>query len=177
VPAQKIGVPVRLKNTMDEKAPGTIISDKGTSGQFKAIAAKDGIIAVSIKSSRMLLAHGFLRKVFEVFEKYKTPIDMVTTSEVAVSVTIDDAKSLDLIVDELKAFGTIEVDKNQSIICVVGNRLIEKEGVLKQVFDSLASVPVRMVSYGGSNNNISILLGTPNKDKALNLLNEGLFNL
>lgn len=177
VPAQKYGVPVRLKNTMDEKAAGTIISDKGSRGQFKAIAAKDGITAVSIKSSRMLLAHGFLRKVFEVFEKNKTSIDMVTTSEVAVSVTIDDTRYLDAIVDELKNFGTIEVDRNQSIICVVGNMLIEKEGVLKQVFDSLASVPVRMVSYGGSNNNISILLGTPNKDKALNLLNEGLFHL
>lgn len=102
---------------------------------------------------------------------------MVTTSEIAVSVTIDDTRYLDAIVDELKTFGTIEVDKNQSIICVVGNMLIEKEGVLKQVFAALAPVPVRMVSYGGSNNNISILLATPNKDKALNLLNEGLFNL
>jgi aspartate kinase len=177
VPAQKYGVPVRLKNTMDEKAAGTIISDKGSRGQFKAIAAKDGITAVNIKSSRMLLAHGFLRKVFEVFEKYKTSIDMVSTSEVAVSVTIDDAKHLDSIVGELKNFGTIEVDKNQTIICVVGNMLIEKEGVLKQVFDSLANVPIRMVSYGGSNNNISILLNTGSKDKALNLLNEGLFQI
>jgi aspartate kinase len=177
VPAQKYGVPVRLKNTMDEKAPGTIISDKGSRGQFKAIAAKDGITAVNIKSSRMLLAYGFLRKVFEVFEKFKTPIDMVSTSEVAVSVTIDDARNLEAIVTELKSFGTIEVDQNQTIICVVGNRLIEKEGVLKQVFDSLANVPIRMVSYGGSNNNISILLNTSNKEKALNLLNEGLFEI
>ena len=177
VPAQKMGVPVRLKNTMDEKAAGTIISDKGSRGQFKAIAAKDGIIAINIKSSRMLLAHGFLRRVFEVFEKYKTSIDMISTSEVAVSVTIDDDKRLDEIVTELKGFGTIEVDKNQSIICIVGNMLAEKEGVLKEVFQSLADIRIRMVSYGGSHNNISILVETSQKDKALNLLNEGLFGL
>jgi aspartate kinase len=177
VPAQRYGVPVRLKNTMDEKAAGTLISDKGTAGQFKAIAAKDGITAINVKSSRMLLAYGFLRKVFEVFEKYKTSIDMVSTSEVAVSVTIDDAKALAQIEEELKTLGTIEVDKNQTIICIVGNRLAEKDGVLKQVFASLTGVPVRMVSFGGSNNNISILLETSNKDKALNLLNEGLFGI
>jgi len=177
VPAQRYGVPVRLKNTMDEKAPGTLISNKGTSGQFKAIAAKDDITAINVKSSRMLLAYGFLRKVFEVFEKYKTPIDMVSTSEVAVSVTIDDARSLEQIGEELKNLGTIEIDRNQTIICIVGNQLAEKEGVLKQVFSSLASIPVRMVSFGGSNNNISILLDTANKDKALNLLNEGLFGI
>lgn len=177
VPAQKMGVPVRLKNTMDEKAAGTIISDKGSRGQFKAIAAKDGIIAINIKSSRMLLAHGFLRRVFEVFEKYKTSIDMISTSEVAVSVTIDDDKHLNEIVAELKSFGTIEVDKNQSIICIVGNMLAEKEGVLTEVFHSLATVSIRMVSYGGSYNNISILVKTSQKEKALNLLNEGLFGL
>ena len=177
VPAQRYGVPVRLKNTMDEKAAGTLISDKGTAGQFKAIAAKDGITAINVKSSRMLLAYGFLRKVFEVFEKYKTSIDMVSTSEVAVSVTIDDARALPEIEEELKGLGNIEVDKNQTIICIVGNGLAEKEGVLKQVFASLGPIPVRMVSFGGSNNNISILLETSNKDKALNLLNEGLFGL
>ncbi|NOT74694.1 MAG: aspartate kinase [Cyclobacteriaceae bacterium] len=177
VPAQKYGVPVRLKNTMDEKAFGTLISNKGTSGQFKAIAAKDGIIAINIKSSRMLLAFGFLRRVFEVFEKYKTSIDMISTSEVAVSVTIDDASHLSEITGELENFGIIEVDKNQSIICVVGNRLAEKEGVLKEVFQSLADVPVRMVSYGGSHNNISILVDTAQKEKSLRLLNQGLFNL
>ena len=177
VPAQRYGVPVRLKNTMDEKAAGTLISDKGSSGQFKAIAAKDDITAINVKSSRMLLAYGFLRRVFEVFEKYKTPIDMVSTSEVAVSVTVDDPKALAEIEEELKSLGTIEVDRNQTIICIVGNKLAEKEGVLKQVFDSLASIPVRMVSFGGSNNNISILLDTANKDKALNLLNEGLFGI
>ncbi len=177
VPAQKYGVPVRLKNTMDEKAFGTLISDKGTSGQFKAIAAKDGIIAINIKSSRMLLAFGFLRRVFEIFEKYKTPIDMISTSEVAVSVTIDDASHLDEITLELQAFGSIEVDKNQTIICVVGNKLAEKEAVLRDVFQSLAEIRVRMVSYGGSHNNISILVDTSQKEKALNLLNQGLFHL
>ncbi|MBY0435953.1 MAG: aspartate kinase [Cyclobacteriaceae bacterium] len=177
VPAQKYGVPVRLKNTMDEKAFGTLISDKGTSGQFKAIAAKDGIIAINIKSSRMLLAYGFLRKVFEVFEKHRTPIDMISTSEVAVSVTIDDASHLDDIKRELENFGTIEVDRNQSIICIVGNKLAEKKGVLSDVFQTLAEVPVRMVSYGGSHNNISILVDTAHKEKSLKLLNQGLFNL
>jgi aspartate kinase len=177
VPAQKYHVPVRLKNTMDEKAAGTIISDKGSRAQIKAIAAKDGITAIKIKSSRMLLAYGFLRRVFEVFERFKTPIDMISTSEVAVSVTIDDNKQLSKILDELKTFGTIEVDDNQSIICIVGNMLSEKEGVLKEVFQSLANVPIRMVSYGGSPNNISILVSTSQKENALNLLNEGLFKL
>jgi aspartate kinase len=177
VPAQKYGVPVRLKNTMDEKAPGTLISNKGTSGQFKAIAAKDGIIAINIRSSRMLLAFGFLRRVFEVFEKFKTPIDMISTSEVAVSLTIDDSTHLSEIMKELQGFGTIEVDKNQSIICVVGNKLAEKKGVLHDVFQSLSSVNIRMVSYGGSHNNISILVDTTQKEKCLNLLNQGLFNL
>lgn len=175
VPAHKYGVPVRLKNTMDEKAPGTIISSKGSKGEFKAIAAKDGIIAINIKSSRMLLAYGFLRKVFEVFEKHKTSIDMISTSEVAVSLTIDDSRYLQDIMTELERFGTIEVDNNQSIICIVGNGLSEKEGVLRKVFESMGTVPIRMVSYGGSHNNISILVETGQKDKALNLLNEGLF--
>lgn len=177
VPAQKYGVPVRLKNTMDEKAPGTIISNKGSRGEFKAVAAKDGITAIKIKSSRMLLAHGFLRKVFEVFERYRTSIDMISTSEVAVSLTIDDNKNLKLILEELTSFGTIEVDENQSIICIVGNLLSEKEGVLREVFEALKKVPIRMVSYGGSYNNISILVDSSQKDKALNLLNEGIFHL
>jgi aspartate kinase len=176
VPAQKYGVPVRLKNTMDEKAPGTIISSKGTAGQFKAIAAKDQITVINIRSSRMLLAYGFLRKVFEVFEKYKTPIDMISTSEVAVSVTIDDHRFLQEIVAELENFGTIEVTQNQTIICIVGHNLSDKKSVLREVFDSLGEVPVGMVSYGGSHNNISILVETHQKEKALNLLNEGLFD-
>ncbi|HQQ98289.1 MAG TPA: aspartate kinase [Cyclobacteriaceae bacterium] len=177
VPAQRYGVPVRLKNTMDEKAQGTLISDKGTSGQFKAIAAKDGIIAINIKSSRMLLAFGFLRRVFEIFEKYKTPIDMISTSEVAVSLTIDDETHLPEIISELERFGSIEVDKNQTIICVVGNKLADKKRVLADVFQSLGEIPVRMVSYGGSHNNISILVNTAHKNPSLQLLNQGLFNL
>lgn len=177
VPAQKRGVPVRLKNTLAEEAPGTLISDKGTSGQIKAIAAKDGITAINIKSSRMLLAYGFLREVFEVFERHRTPIDMISTSEVAVSLTVDDARQLDAIVHDLQHFGTITVDRDQSIICVVGNRLAEREGVLHEVFRSLGKVPVRMVSFGGSQNNISILVDGQTKELSLQLLNKGLFNL
>jgi len=177
VPAQKFGVPVRLKNTMDEKAEGTLISDKGTRAQLKAVAAKDGITVINIKSSRMLLAYGFLRRVFEVFENHKTPIDMISTSEVAVSVTIDDNHALKAIEENLNIFGTVEIDKDQSIICIVGNMLSEKKGVLKIVFDALEDVPVRMVSYGGSHNNISLVIPTAQKERALTLLNEGLFGL
>jgi aspartate kinase len=177
VPAQKYGVPVILKNTMDEKALGTVISNKGTKGEFNAIAAKDNITVINIKSSRMLLAYGFLRKVFEVFEKNKTSIDMISTSEVAVSLTIDDDKYLAEIQEELEKFGTIEIEKNQTIICVVGNGLSEKKAVLRDVFDALAEIKIRMVSYGGSHNNISILVDTAQKEKSLNLLNEGLFHL
>ena len=125
----------------------------------------------------MLLAYGFLRKIFEVFEKYKTPIDMISTSEVAVSVTIDDNRFLTDIEKDLESFGTIEVDKNQTIVCIVGNALTEKEGVLNQVFQSLHSIPVRMVSFGGSPNNISVLVDTSLKEKTLSLLNQGLFGL
>ncbi len=177
VPAQKRGVPVRLKNTLDEQAPGTLISDKGSAGEIKAIAAKDGIIAINIKSSRMLLAFGFLREVFEVFERHKTPIDMISTSEVAVSVTIDDARHLDTIITELQRFGTISVDKDQTIICIVGNKLAERQGVLNEVFRSLENVPVRMVSFGGSQNNISLLVESQQKERSLRLLNQGLFSL
>ncbi len=175
VPAQKYGIPVRLKNTMDEKAEGTIISESSERGKIKAIAAKDQIIAIKIKSSRMLLAYGFLRRVFEIFEKNKTSIDMISTSEIAVSVTIDDDRSLAEISMELEKFGTIEIDKNQTIICIVGNRISDKEEVLKLIFNSIGSIPIRMVSYGGSRNNVSLLVETQYKDKALNLLNEGLF--
>jgi aspartate kinase len=177
VPAQKFNVPVRLKNTMDEKAPGTIITSKGSEGTFKAIAAKDGITAIKIKSSRMLMAYGFLRRVFEVFENHKTPIDMITTSEIAVSLTIDNNSNLPSIENELKKFGSIEVDKDQTIICIVGNKIMEHKGVLNKVFDALADIPVRMVSCGGSANNVSILIDKQHKEKALNDLNEGLFGL
>jgi aspartate kinase len=177
VPAQKHNVPVRLKNTMDEKAEGTLISNKGTEGTFKAVAAKDNIVIVNIKSSRMLMAYGFLRKVFEVFEQHKTPIDMISTSEVAVSLTIDSTGHLDSIVTELKKFGNIDVEKNQTIICVVGHNIGRQKGVLKKVFGALADVPVKMVSCGGSNNNISIVIEPAHKEKALIALNEGLFGI
>ncbi len=177
VPAQKHGVPVRLKNTMDEKAEGTLISNKGTEGTFKAVAAKDNIIIVNIKSSRMLMAYGFLRKVFEVFEQHKTPIDMISTSEVAVSLTIDSTTHLDSIVTELKKFGNIDVEKNQTIICVVGHNIGRQKGILKKVFGALSEVPVKMVSCGGSNNNISIVIEPSQKEKALIALNEGLFGI
>jgi aspartate kinase len=177
VPAQKYNVPVRLKNTMDEKAFGTIITEKGTEGTFKAIAAKDGITAIKIKSSRMLMAYGFLRRVFEVFESYKTPIDMIATSEVAVSLTIDTNSQLPAIEAELRKFGSIEVDKDQVIICIVGNRIMDHKGVLEQVFSAMREIPVRMVSCGGSANNVSVLVDKKYKDQALNALNEGIFGL
>lgn len=176
VPAQKYNVPVRLKNTMDEKALGTIITSKGSEGSFKAIAAKDGITAINIRSSRMLMAYGFLRRVFEVFENYKTSIDMITTSEVAVSLTIDNSTHLQLIENELKKFGTISVDKDQTIICIVGQKITVQQDVFKNIFNSL-NVPIRMVSCGGSTNNVSVLVDKQHKDKALNALNEGLFGL
>ena len=177
VPAQKYNVPVRLKNTMDEKAPGTIITSKGSEGSFKAIAAKDGITAINIRSSRMLMAYGFLRRVFEVFENHKTSIDMVTTAEVAVSLTIDNNSRLSLIETDLKKFGIISVDKDQTIICIVGQKITEQKAMLKKVFDSLGEIPIRMVSCGGSANNVSILVDKSYKEQALNALNEGLFNL
>ena len=177
VPAQKYNVPVRLKNTMDEKAPGTIITSKGTEGTFKAIAAKDGITAINIRSHRMLMAYGFLRKVFEIFENHKTSIDMITTSEVAVSLTVDNNTQLPSIETELKKFGNIVVDKDQTIICIVGQKITEQKGVLKKIFDSLSEIPIRMVSCGGSTNNVSVLIEKQYKEKALNALNEGLFGL
>jgi aspartate kinase len=177
VPAQKHNVPVRLKNTMDEKAEGTLISNKGVEGTFKAVAAKDNITVINIKSSRMLMAYGFLRKVFEVFEQHRTPIDMISTSEVAVSLTIDATENLDSIVTELRKFGTIEVEENQTIICVVGHNIGNQKGILEKVFHALASVSVRMVSCGGSNNNISIVIEPAFKQQALIALNEKLFGI
>ena len=175
LPAQKYMVPVKLLSTMNEEAPGTIISAEASVGTIKALAAKDGITAIKIKSTRMLLAHGFLRKVFEVFEKYQTPIDMITTSEVAVSLTIDEDTHLQKIMGELAHFGIVEVDTTQTIICIVGSMIAEKKGVLKRVFDALKDIPVRMVSFGGSKNNISILVDTNYKNLTLNNLNKGLF--
>lgn len=175
-PAQLHNVPVRLLNTMDPAAAGTLIKAEVAETGVKAIAAKDGITAINIKSSRMLLAYGFLRRIFEVFEAFKTPIDMITTSEVAVSVTIDDLSHLDQIVEELRRFGTVEVDPNQAIICVVGNQVAETKGSISAVIDSLVDIPIRMVSFGGSKHNVSILVDAQHKVQALKSLNEGVFS-
>lgn len=176
-PAQFFNVPVRLLNTMDPSAKGTLIAEKAGSVGVKAVAAKDGITAIRIKSSRMLLAYGFLRKIFEVFEKHRTSIDMITTSEVAVSVTIDDDVHLTEIVKELEAFGTVEVDTNHTIVSIVGNEIAETKDVMKKIFDALEPIPVRMVSYGGSKHNVSLLIARADKESTLQLLNKGLFNL
>jgi len=176
-PAQQQKVPVKLLNTMQPLAAGTVITQEAGSVGVKAVAAKDSIIAIKIKSSRMLLAYGFLRKLFEVFEKYKTSIDMITTSEVAVSVTVDSDIHLDEIVKELEPFGSVEVDKNQTIISIVGNEIAKTEDVLKKLFNAINEVPVRMVSYGGSPHNISLLVDNEYKITTLQLLNKGLFGL
>ena len=176
-PAQFYKVPVKLLNTMEPAAKGTLITENAGSVGVKAVAAKDGIIAINIKSSRMLLAYGFLRKVFEIFEKYRTSIDMVTTSEVAVSVTIDNPANLRAIKKELEPFGTIEVEENHTIISVVGNEITQTSKILSRLFESLSEVPIRMVSYGGSKHNISLLVPSAYKVQTLQLLNKGLFGL
>lgn len=176
-PAQQENVPVKLLNTMEPEAAGTVITKEAGSVGVKAVAAKDGIIAIKIKSSRMLLAYGFLRKVFEVFEKYHTSIDMITTSEVAVSVTIDSDIYLLQIVRELEPFGTVEVEEKQSIVSVVGNEIAKTDDVLEKLFTAVKEVPVTMVSYGGSPHNISLLVPSEYKTKTLQLLNKGLFGL
>lgn len=174
-PAKDKEIPVRLLNTMDPDAPGTLISNITGDQDVKAIAAKDNITAIKIKSGRMLLAYGFLRKVFEIFEKYRTPIDMITTSEVAVSVSIDNDVNLKSIVKELEEFGFVEVEGDQTVVCIVGGFVQENKGVVKKIFDALEKVPVRMISYGGSKNNISLLVSTEYKNEALNELNKELF--
>lgn len=174
-PAQKYKIPVRLLNTMEPKALGTVISADSEKGKIKSIAAKDGITAIKIQSSRMLLAYGFLRKVFEVFERYKTPIDMITTSEVAVSLTIDFTDNLDKIVEELNSFGSVELDRDQTIVCVVGDFGAEKHGFAAKVLDSIKHIPVRMISYGGSAYNISLLVNTEDKIEALRSLHDRIF--
>jgi aspartate kinase len=175
-PAQYFNFPVKLLNTMEPDAPGTLIERDSDSEGVKAIAAKDYITAIKIKSSRMLLAYGFLRKVFEVFEKYQTSIDMVTTSEVAVSLTIDNDTYLNDIIRELEMFGSIEIDKAQTIVSIVGYHVAKTENLLAKVFDSLTEIPVRMVSFGGSQHNISILVAHEHKEKTLQLLSHGLFD-
>lgn len=174
-PAQKYKIPVRLLNTMEPDAPGTLIAAESERGKIKSIAAKDGITAIKIQSSRMLLAYGFLRKVFEIFERYKTPIDMITTSEVAVSLTIDFTDNLDSIVEELHDFGTVDVDSNQTIVCVVGDFRAEKHGYASRVLEAVKHIPLRMISYGGSEYNISLLISTDDKVEALRSLHNRLF--
>ena len=176
-PAQLAKVPVKLLNTMQPEAAGTVIEEEAGSTGVKAVAAKDGITVINIKSSRMLLAYGFLRKIFEVFEKYRTSIDMVTTSEVAVSVTIDNDSHLAQIIKELEPFGTVETEAEQTIVSIVGNEIVETKDVLQKLFETLKGVPVRMVNYGGSRHNISILIPKEYKNKTLQLLNSGLFGL
>ena len=175
-PAKIKGVPVRLKNTMEPSAFGTLISEKSTDIEIKAIAAKDNITAIYIHSTRMLNAYGFLKRVFEIFEKYKTPVDMITTSEVSVSVTIDQTANLDAIMRELREFAELEdPDKDQVIICIVGNFWADKEGIAIKVLDAIKNIPIRMISYGASEHNISLLVDAKHKNDALNALNNGLF--
>ena len=177
LPAKLTGTPVRLLNTMDPSAEGTLIDNNLTRpGEIKAIAAKEGITAVKIKSGRMLLAYGFLRKVFEVFETYKTSIDMICTSEVGVSVSIDDDRKLDHIVDELQKYGTVTIDRDMCIICVVGDLNWENVGFEARAMEAMKDIPVRMVSYGGSNYNISFLVREEDKERALRSLSETIFN-
>ena len=174
-PAKYSGVPVRLKDTMDPQAPGTIIDNVLIKGKIKAVAAKDNITAIKIKSSRMLLATGFLRKVFEIFESYQTPIDMVATSEVGVSMSIDNIEHLNAIVDELKKYGTVTVDEDMCIVCVVGDLDWSNLGFETLVLEAMKDIPVRMISYGGSNYNISFLIKESDKQKALQNVSNVLF--
>lgn len=175
-PAKYASIPVRLKNTMDPSASGTIINNTIVHGKIKAVAAKDDITAIKIKSSRMLLATGFLRKVFEIFESYQTPIDMITTSEVGVSMSIDNSSHLMEIVDELKKYGTVTVDSDMCIICVVGDLDWNNLGFESLATQAMQDIPIRMISYGGSNYNISFLIREADKKKALQQLSNVLFD-
>lgn len=175
-PAKYAGIPVRLKNTLEPDAEGTIIDNVLIRGKIKAIAAKDNITAIKIKSSRMLLATGFLRKVFEIFESYQTPIDMIATSEVGVSMSIDNSSHLNEIVDELKKYGTVTVDTDMCIVCVVGDLDWSNVGFETLATDAMKNIPVRMISYGGSNYNISFLIRESDKKRALQNLSNVLFN-
>ncbi len=175
LPAKLANVPVRLKNTMKPEDEGTLITDKTTGDGIKAVAAKDGITAVKIKSGRMLLAYGFLTKVFQVFEHFETPIDMITTSEVAVSVTIDDSSKLKRILEELKKFSEVEVSKNMTIVCLVGHNIVDQKGYIHKVFEALSNFHLRMISYGGSRHNISILIPSEEKKAVLEALHRSLF--
>ena len=171
LPAKLANIQVRLKNTLKPEDPGTLITSKPFGKGIKATAAKDGITAIKIKSGRMLLAYGFIRKVFEVFERYKTSIDMTTTSEIAVSITIDDRTYLKGIVNDLQLYGNVEVNENMTIVCVVGDNILEQKGYINKVFDALENFSIRMISYGGSRHNISILINSEDKKEALIALN------
>ena len=175
LPAQKANIPIRLKNTMDPSASGTLIGIESNASDVTAVAAKDGITAIKIKSGRMLMAYGFLNRIFEVFERFETPIDMVTTSEVAVSLTIDDDTSLNEIIRELQTFGVVEIDEKQTIICIVGDFGGQSMGHASRIFAALKEIPIRMISYGGSKYNVSILVDSKYKKDALQALNQGLF--
>jgi aspartate kinase len=175
-PAKQKNIPVRLKNTLNPEAVGTLITSNIEVKGIKAVAAKDGITAIKIVSGRMLLAHGFLRRIFEIFESHAKSIDMITTSEVAVSLTVDDASELPEIISELKKYGSVEVDENQSIICVVGDMIADKPGTAVRIFKALENIPVRMISYGGSKHNVSILINSSDKKNALQALSNYLFN-
>jgi len=175
IPAKEKNIPVLVKNTFRPEGKGTLIHHKAKAKKIRAIAAKDNITVIKIKSYRMLMAYGFLKKVFEIFEHNQTAIDMITTSEVAVSLTIDDTKKLNKIVKELEDFGNIEVDTDLSIICIAGNLAQNKKGITAKIFNNLIDIPIRMISYGGSNFNLSFLVKTSDKITVLNLLNNGLF--
>lgn len=175
-PARLKNIPVRLKNTMEPGDAGTLITSTSVPADYKAVAAKDGITSVRIKSDRMLMAYGFLRKVFEVFEAYRTSIDMIATSEVAVSLTIDDPSSLQEIKRALAAYGAVEVENEQTIICVVGDFRTSRVGSAPEIFDALDKIPVKMISYGGSDNSVSILINTKDKIQALNSLSKNIFS-
>jgi aspartate kinase len=176
-PAQQENIPVKLLNTMQPEAAGTVIKKEAGTVGVKAVAAKDEIIAVKIKSTRMLLAYGFLRKIFEVFEKYRTPIDMITTSEVAVSVTIDSDTHLEEIIAELNNIASVEIERGQTIVSIVGNEIAKTDSILQKLFNAIDEIPVTMVSYGGSAHNISLLIPSAYKTKTLQLINKGLFDL
>jgi aspartate kinase len=175
-PAREKNIPVRLKNTMEPNDIGTLITSSSVLQDYKAVAAKDGISVLRIRSDRMLMAYGFLRKVFEIFEAYRTPIDMITTSEVAVSITIDNPEFIKQIAKDLDELGSVEVEENQTIICVVGDFRTERTGSAPEIFEALNTIPLKMISYGGSPNSLSLLIDTSNKTKALRLLSEHLFN-
>jgi aspartate kinase len=175
-PAMQKNIPVRLKNTMEPEDEGTLITSTSVLVDYKAVAAKDGITVLRIRSDRMLMAYGFLRKVFEIFEAYKTPIDMVTTSEVAISLTIDNSQYVNEIAKDLREFGTVQVEENQTIICIVGDFRTERTGSAPEIFQALNTIPLKMISYGGSPNSLSLLIDTSNKIQALNMLSKHLFD-